>query len=378
MRIFKICIGFLFFIFILLFINGLILIFDIFSMIPQTFDWRYTGEKTSLSNNKSFNIIAISIITFFIGKQFYKKNPKEYFKIGNPFLIGFFLGCLLFLLLNIISFTYKLFKPKYNSNVYQTEMTEERISGIGEEEYLEREKEFEEYLEREKLEQEKNAEEAKEPSEIITHGVIVPSNGKNADSISLNTLSVFNTDGLQVAFLFYNDVATLNSANGYYAPSKIYDISINYISAEEPQYILKQWTSTYINNKNGLLEISDGLWIKEYDLKKKGFRSINIMKYLIEKTDEVMGYYPNSPGINLYTSPSTSSNVVLNMEGDLYDISLINEISGRWCKVEVNQYKEHPCGGGTPEELIINHFSGWIILVDEEMNPRVYNYDKGC
>jgi hypothetical protein len=134
----------------------------------------------------------------------------------------------------------------------------------------------------------------------------------------------------------------------------------------------------YAEQKSDFVKIYDGYWISLSELNEKGLRIVNSMSYLIEKSPDMLGYYAIGSGLNLRKSPSTQSEVIMTLKGDLLEIKLTEETNGLWCKVIVTKYSDHPCTSkGNFDEIKLQTFTGWIKLLSDDQTPNV-TYYKGC
>jgi hypothetical protein len=129
----------------------------------------------------------------------------------------------------------------------------------------------------------------------------------------------------------------------------------------------------FVDSKSGFLKLKNGYWINEEEVKSKNLKLTSWIDYIIEKNTE---WYANDPRLNLREGPSTNYNKIVTLKGDLYGIKPTNEKKGKWCKVEVTQYRKHPCSG--EDNLIIKTYSGWIKMISDETTPNIWNYGKGC
>jgi hypothetical protein len=134
----------------------------------------------------------------------------------------------------------------------------------------------------------------------------------------------------------------------------------------------------YVGQKLNFIKIYNDYWISISELKEKGLRMVNSMQYLIEKSPDVLGYYAVGSGLNLRKSPSTQSELMMTLKGDLLEIKLTEETNGFWCKVVVTKYSDHPCTSkGNFDEIKLQTFTGWIKLLSDDQTPNV-TYYKGC
>jgi hypothetical protein len=131
----------------------------------------------------------------------------------------------------------------------------------------------------------------------------------------------------------------------------------------------------YTDSRDGFVQTNNNYWLKIEELESKGLVATNWMEYLIHKED-VLGWYANDPGLNLRAKPSITSEALITLKGNLFEITPTKETNGLWCKVTVKEYKEHPCSG--EDDLVIQTLTGWVKLLSNEQTPNVWNYGKGC
>ncbi len=140
----------------------------------------------------------------------------------------------------------------------------------------------------------------------------------------------------------------------------------------------KRMALKYEEKNSTFVKTHNGYWIKISELDKNGLRIVNQIEYLIDKSQDVLGYYAISPGLNLRRLPSTKSEVIMTLKGDLLEIKLTEEVKGLWCKVIVTEYSDHPCTSkGNFDEIKLRTFTGWIKLLSDDQIPNV-TYYKGC
>lgn len=129
----------------------------------------------------------------------------------------------------------------------------------------------------------------------------------------------------------------------------------------------------FTDSKFGYVKLKNGYWISVEELVSKNLKLTSWVDYALEKNTQ---WYANEPGLNLRTKPSVNHKKIVTLKGDLFGIKLTTERKGKWCKVDVTQYRKHPCSG--EDDLIIKTYSGWIKLISEEETLNVWNYSKGC
>lgn len=135
----------------------------------------------------------------------------------------------------------------------------------------------------------------------------------------------------------------------------------------------------YVQHNSTFVKLNNGYWIKVSELEEKGLEIVDWMQYLIDKSDDVLGYYANNPGLNLRKSPTIQSDIIVTLKGDLWEIKLTEEVKALWCKVIVSEYSEHPCTSkGNFDAIKLRTFTGWIKLLSDDLTPNVSYYAKGC
>lgn len=128
-----------------------------------------------------------------------------------------------------------------------------------------------------------------------------------------------------------------------------------------------------------ILESNKHIWLKIDELEKKGFMPIDWMTYLLQERNVVMGYYANKPGLQLRKEPKSTSELIRTISGDLFEIKLTKHVSGPWHKVLITKHKEHPCQTDLNErENTMYKTEGWIKIVDDDGEPTIWSYLKGC
>lgn len=128
-----------------------------------------------------------------------------------------------------------------------------------------------------------------------------------------------------------------------------------------------------------VLDTSKNYWLKVAEITQKGFKTVNWFDHLINQSEHVLGYYAKEPGLRLRTEPNSNSEIIGSVRGDLFEIKLSKETIGQWCKVKIIKYKEHPCNTELTEEQNIEYKSeGWLKIVDDNGEPNLWNYTRGC
>lgn len=138
----------------------------------------------------------------------------------------------------------------------------------------------------------------------------------------------------------------------------------------------------YSETTDGYVRVFDSsknYWLKVAEINQKGFKAIDWMEHLLKERDLVLGYYANEPGLKLRKEPNSNSEVISTIRGNLFEIKLSEKVSGQWCKVIITKYKEHPCETELKEsENKVDIKEGWLKIIDDNGEPNIWNYSKGC
>ena len=138
----------------------------------------------------------------------------------------------------------------------------------------------------------------------------------------------------------------------------------------------------YTDSSEGFVKVLDTLksyWISIEEIEKNGFRAINWRDQMITEGENTLGYFANEPGLRLRKEPNSESEIIGSVRGDLFEIKLTKTISGQWCKVKVKKYKEHPCNTDLEEaENIESKTEGWLKIIDDNGEPNLWSYTRGC
>lgn len=137
----------------------------------------------------------------------------------------------------------------------------------------------------------------------------------------------------------------------------------------------------YTDSEEGFVKVLDSsksYWLSVAEIEKLGFKTLNWRDQMLQNKD-VLGYYANEPGLRLRKEPNSESEIIGSVRGDLFEIKLTENISGQWCKVKVTKYKEHPCNTDLEEEKNIeSKTEGWLKIIDDNGEPNLWNYTRGC
>ena len=139
---------------------------------------------------------------------------------------------------------------------------------------------------------------------------------------------------------------------------------------------------TFFERTNGFVRIvndSVNYWLNEKEISDKNFKVIDWQQFYTEMSGQLMGFYANDPGLDLKTEPTDNSSTKKTLQGDLFEITPTNETIGNWTKVKVKKYTEHPCGTDLDDKVNIEfEIDGWIKVVDNNGQPKLWYYSRGC
>jgi hypothetical protein len=139
---------------------------------------------------------------------------------------------------------------------------------------------------------------------------------------------------------------------------------------------------TFFERKDGFVRIVNetvDYWLNEKEISDKNFSVIDWQQFYIEMSGQLMGFYANDPGLDLKTEPTDNSVTKETLQGDLYKITPTKETKGNWTKVKVKKYKEHPCGTDLDDKDNIEfEINGWIEVLDNDGQPNLWYYSRGC
>ena len=138
----------------------------------------------------------------------------------------------------------------------------------------------------------------------------------------------------------------------------------------------------YTDSSDGFVKVLDTLknyWLSVAEIEKHGFKTITWRDQMIKESENTLGYYANEPGLRLRKEPNSESEIMGSVRGDLFEIKLTKTTSGQWCKVKVIKYKEHLCNTDLEEaENIESKTEGWLKIIDDNGEPNLWSYTRGC
>lgn len=139
---------------------------------------------------------------------------------------------------------------------------------------------------------------------------------------------------------------------------------------------------TFFERKDGFVRIvnkSVNYWLSEKEISDKNFKVIDWQQFYTEMTGQLMGFYANDPGLDLKSEPSNNSVTKKTLQGDLFEITPTSDTKGNWTKVKVKKYKENPCVTDLKDKDNIEfEIEGWIEVVDDNGQPNLWYYSRGC
>lgn len=138
----------------------------------------------------------------------------------------------------------------------------------------------------------------------------------------------------------------------------------------------------FIKEEDGFIKLknqSRNIWLNINELNKLGFKAINWIDYMVLNSEKVLGYYAKEPGLRLRNKPDLLGEIIGSVRGDLFEIKLTGAILGNWAKVKITKYREHPCFTESNENENIEFKSeGWLKIIDDNGEPNLWNYTRGC
>ena len=142
------------------------------------------------------------------------------------------------------------------------------------------------------------------------------------------------------------------------------------------------WSVTYFERRDGFVRVYNterNFWLSEQEIARKGFKLTEWQEFLADNTGYLTGFFAESPGLNLRTSPDADSEVIMAVRGVINQIIPTREHSGPWTRVKVIVHKENPCDTGlSKEDNIKEELEGWIKIVGDNGSPNVWYYPRGC
>ncbi len=139
---------------------------------------------------------------------------------------------------------------------------------------------------------------------------------------------------------------------------------------------------TFTESIDGFVKIKNQttpIWFSVDEVKQLGFKVVNWIDYMVLNSKKVLGYYAKEPGLRIRTEPNNVSKIIGSVQGDLFEIKLTKNISGQWAKVKITKHKEHPCNTDLDKEANIEYKTeGWMKIIDDNGEPNLWSYGKGC
>lgn len=115
------------------------------------------------------------------------------------------------------------------------------------------------------------------------------------------------------------------------------------------------------------------IWLKKSDLSKNDLEYFIWNNFLLKYQKHL---YPLMP-LNLRSIPDKNGNKIAFVKNQRFEIILTGQINENWAKVNVNEYSddEQDCGSNAK---VLNKYSGWLKITDDNGTPNVWFYPKGC
>ena len=175
-------------------------------------------------------------------------------------------------------------------------------------------------------------------------------------------------------------IGTLKKEKDNYSMNTLLnDKKIQFDDYEEIGYEL--YALKFNRRHNNFIKLSgkNNYWLSIDEINKTDFAAIDWMTFLVGNSSNVLGYYANEPGLKLRRTPDINGEILGSVRGELFEIKLTNRTSGNWCFVKITKFKEHPCQ--TELEDVTNiefKMEGWIKVLNDNREPNIWSYTKGC
>ena len=224
-------------------------------------------------------------------------------------------------------------------------------------------------------------------SQVRQNGLVLPENTGDHEICCIYTpkdgFKVFDKpNGKEIGVLTRN-INTIEET--YYKIYFVDETTKNFIQIDIKNFQevgYEVFSVKYFERKDGFIRIIDqsvNYWLSEKEINNKNFKVLDWQEFLIEKSGRFLGFYAKDPGLNLRTNPTTNSEILKKLEGNLFQIIPTQESNGLWTKVNVKKYIKHPCAEKFNEsENLEYELKGWIKIIDEKGKPNVWYYARGC
>ena len=197
------------------------------------------------------------------------------------------------------------------------------------------------------------------------------------DSECLN----FSSEGFTVYNLDKEKTGRLEASNDWYSLYFINNSNVKTKIGDFHQVGYEAYALVYKLQNDGFVEIGvneQPFLLRIEEIETLGFKAVPWIQHLIRKC----GYgrcYAKTPGMNLRTTPSVDSDVIGLVHGDLFEISVMDDCNGNWCKVIVTKSKEHFCVTSLNDEDNLEYTKeGWMKVLDDDGSSNLFYYPRGC
>lgn len=161
-------------------------------------------------------------------------------------------------------------------------------------------------------------------------------------------------------YLRLNDDEQVGIARSDYREIKYEGSCLKYYEAK--QKFVKVLLHSYKN----------GVWVNEADL--GDFYAQNWSTFLLKKK-ETFFRLQDTP-LKIYKTPAVNSPIVTSVQGTKYYIRLTENVNGNWAQVVIEEFDQPYCSSN--EQNLIKNWKGWISLLSDRGNPRIWFFTRGC
>lgn len=136
----------------------------------------------------------------------------------------------------------------------------------------------------------------------------------------------------------------------------------------------------YNDSNKGFIQVADSLqsfWLNVAELQQTGFHALGWMDWMIRQSEKDLHFMAKEPGLRLRKEPHTTGEIIGSVRGDLFQIKLTRESQGVWNKVKVMKLKRDPCESGMDDNIDFE-WEGWLKVLDDNGEPNLWRYTRGC
>ncbi|HEY1405473.1 MAG TPA: SH3 domain-containing protein [Spirochaetota bacterium] len=135
---------------------------------------------------------------------------------------------------------------------------------------------------------------------------------------------------------------------------KIYETTANYVKV-------------LVSTRKG------GYWIANKDITATNFKNAPWITVLLMIKQGL--YVTVDEGLNLRNAPSATATKIVTMKTETFILKLTGKTKENWAEAEVVEMDKNPCDGDAKE---VNHYTGWVKIIDDKGFPNVWYPVVGC